>query len=183
MNKRKVLLILTTFLIAVLISMSGCGNNRIGSETLSEYAVGEWQGQADVAQIMYKGLGDELGIELSPDPEYCDVSICFNEDNTCVYTIDTEGFAAAAGKCVEPYVSAVIGFDTETIIDIIMQYVADDIPIDSGTETCTYTVDENQQLITVSDESGDEIIFYLTEDGSLQYEDDEIEQTITFEKL
>ena len=45
------------------------------------------------------------------------------------------------------------------------------------------TVDEDQLCITVLDESGDENIFYLMEDGSLQYEDKEMEQMITFQKL
>ena len=36
--------------------------------------------------------------------------------------------------------------------------------------------------ITVSDGNGIEKILYLMEDGSLQYEDDEIDQVITFRK-
>ena len=183
MNKRKGVFILIPLLISALIGLCSCGNNGIESKTLSEYALGEWQGQVDVAKMMYKSLEDELGIELSPDPEYCDVSICFNDDNTCIFTIDTDGFAEAVGKCAEPYVSAIIGFDTEALVDIIMRYVANDMPVDSGVEQCTYTVDEDQLCITVLDESGDENIFYLMEDGLLQYEDKEMEQMITFQKL
>lgn len=183
MNKRKGVFILIPLLISALIGLCSCGNNGIESKTLSEYALGEWQGQVDVAKMMYKSLEDELGIELSPGPEYCDVSICFNDDNTCIFTIDTDGFAEAVGKCAEPYVSAIIGFDTEALVDIIMRYVANDMPVDSGVEQCTYTVDEDQLCITVLDESGDENIFYLMEDGLLQYEDKEMEQMITFQKL
>ena len=183
MNKRKGVFILVLLLIGTLIGLCSCGNDGIGSKTLSEYALGEWQGQADVAKIMYRSLEDELGIDLSPEPEYCDVSIRFNDDNTCIFTIDADGFAEAVGKCAEPYVSAIIGFDTEALVDIIMQYVANDMPVDSGVEKCTYTVDEDQLIITVLDESGDENIFYLMEDGSLQYEDKEIGQVISFQKL
>ena len=70
--------IVTTFLLMLIFYLSSCNNsNEIGTreESLSNYILGEWSGQVDVADIMYKELGDELGIDLSPEPEYCDVSI------------------------------------------------------------------------------------------------------------
>lgn len=177
--------IVTTLLLMLIFYLSSCNNsNEIGTreESLSNYILGEWSGQVDVADIMYKELGDELGIDLSPEPEYCDVSISFHEDNTYAYTIDVDGFAKAAGKCVEPYVSGIMGFSTESLINLIVQYVADDISPETGTEEGSYTINNEQMGITVSDGNGNEKILYLMEDGSLQYEDDEIDQVITFRK-
>ena len=177
--------IVTTLLLMLIFYLSSCNNsNEIGTreESLSNYILGEWSGQVDVADIMYKELGDELGIDLSPEPEYCDVSISFHEDNTYAYTVDVVGFAKAAGKCVEPYVSGIMGFSTESLINLIMQYVADDISPETGTEEGSYTINNEQMEITVSDGNGNEKILYLMEDGSLQYEDDEIDQVITFRK-
>ena len=105
-----------------------------------------------------------------------------HEDNTYAYTIDVAGFAKAAGKCVEPYVSGIMGFSTESLINLIMQYVADDISPETGTEEGSYSINNEQMGITVSDGNGNEKILYLMEDGSLQYEDDEIDQVITFRK-
>ena len=53
------------------------------SPTMEQYVVGTWSGQVDVAKIMYQGLSEELGVELSPDPEYCDMTMTFNADKTC----------------------------------------------------------------------------------------------------
>ena len=177
--------IVTTLLLMLIFYLSSCNNsNEIGTreESLSNYILGEWSGQVDVADIMYKELGDELGIDLSPEPEYCDVSISFREDNTYAYTVDVDGFAKAAGECVEPYVSGIMGFSTESLINLIMQYVADDISPETGTEEGSYTINNEQMEITVSDGNGNEKILYLMEDGSMQYEDDEINQVITFRK-
>ena len=85
--------IVTTLLLMLIFYLSSCNNsNEIGTreESLSNYILGEWSGQVDVADIMYKELGDELGIDLSPEPEYCDVSISFHEDNTYAYTVDVD---------------------------------------------------------------------------------------------
>ena len=75
-----------------------------------------------------------------------------------------------------------MGFSTESLINLIMQYVADDISPETGTEEGSYTINNEQMGITVSDGNGNEKILYLMEDGSLQYEDDEIDQVITFRK-
>ena len=178
-NRRKAAVFI---LIAVMFTFCSCGNNGPGSEPLSEYALGEWKGQFDMAKMMYKSLGDELGIELSPEPEYCNMNISFNDGNSCIISMDKEELAAAAGKCVEPYSSAILGFDTDMLVDIIMQYAVKDMPAESEMEECTYEVDDEQQLITVLDEDGDENVFYLLKDGSLQYEDQDLGQTVTLYK-
>ena len=182
MSKNSCQKVTVFILLVVIFSLYGCSNNMTSSKSLSEYALGEWNGQVDVAKIMYKSLGDELGIELAPDPEYCDMSLYFNDDNTCTMSIDTDGFATAVGNCVKPYVSAIIGFDTSMFVDVIMQYVAKDMPVESGTEECTYEVGDEQQCIIVSDDNGNENTFYLMKDGTLQYEDQEIGQVFTFYK-
>ena len=176
-KKRSVAILL---LLSIVITACGCGSTA--GKSLSEYAIGKWNGQVDVAAIMYQGLGDELGIDLSPEPKYCSMDITFNEDGTYVLAVNMDEFAQAAGKCVEPYVSAIIGFSTESLVDLIMQYVAEDMSAEDGMDKGTYVVDDEQKLITVSDESGDEDTFYLTDEGTLQYEDTEIGQVITFQK-
>lgn len=180
MIKIKKMSIAILLLLSIVITACGCGSTA--GKSLSEYAIGKWNGQVDVAAIMYQGLGDELGIDLSPEPEYCSMDITFNEDGTYVLAVNMDEFAQAAGKCVEPYVSAIIGFSTESLVDLIMQYVAKDMSAEDGMDKGTYVVDDEQKLITVSDESGDEDTFYLTDEGTLQYEDTEIGQVITFEK-
>ena len=75
-----------------------------------------------------------------------------------------------------------MGFSTESLINLIMQYVADDISPETGTEEGSYTINNEQMGITVLDGNENEKILYLMEDGSLQYEDDEIDQVITFWK-
>ena len=185
MNKR-ICGVIAILMLMVAFCLSSCSIDRggidVGEESLASYALGEWSGQVDVADIMYRELSDELGIDLSPEPEYCDVNITFNEDNTYVYTVDVDGFATAAGKCVEPYVSGIMGFSTESLVNLIMQYVAGDISPETGREEGSYTVDDEQMKLTVSDENGNEKILYLMEDGSLQYEDNEIDQVIIFQK-
>lgn len=184
MNKRQYRVI-TILLLMMLCCLSACGSS-IGTgeeqEPLSDYVPGEWSGQVDVADIMYQELGDELGIELSPEPEYCGVTVSFREDQTFVYQVDIDEFAAAAGKCAEPYVSAIMGFSTDTLVDLIMQYVAKDIAPETGMEEGTYTVDEEQRTVTISDGNGGENVLQLMKDGSLQYEDTEIDQVITLKK-
>lgn len=151
------------------------------SPTMEQYVVGTWSGQVDVAKIMYQGLSKELGVELSPDPEYCDMTMTFNADKTCAMEVDTTGFAKAAGKCAEPYTSAIFGFDTGSLVDLIMQYVASDIPVDTGRETGTYTVDNKNLTVTITNGDGGSDTMYLTKDG-LQYQDHEINQVISFQK-
>lgn len=180
MIKIKKMSIAILLLLSIVVTACGCGG--AAGKPLSEYAIGKWNGQVDVAVIMYQGLGDELGIDLSPEPEYCSMDITFNEDGTYVLAVNMDEFAQAAGKCVEPYVSVIIGFSTESLVDLIMQYVAKDMSAEDGMDKGTYVVDDEQKLITVSDESGDEDTFYLTDEGTLQYEDTEIGQVITFEK-
>ena len=63
-----------------------------------------------------------------------------------------------------------------------MQYVVNDISSENGIENGTYAVDNEQMIVTMSNENGEERILYLMEDSSLQYEDNEIDQVITFQK-
>ena len=63
-----------------------------------------------------------------------------------------------------------------------MQYVVNDISSENGIENGTYAVDNEQMIVTMSNENGEERILYLMEDSSLQYKDNEIDQVITFQK-
>lgn len=173
-------------LLMIVFCLGSCSSNSVGidngKEPLSNYVMGEWSGQVDVADIMYKELESELGVNIFPESEYCDVSVSFYENGTYLYRIDIGEFAAAVGKCVEPYVSAIVGFSTGNLVDIIMQYVVNDISSENGMENGTYAVDNEQMIVTMSNENGEERILYLMEDSSLQYDDNEIGQVITFQK-
>ena len=85
--------------VVLLLLLGGCSglDNGMHPERLSTNIIGQWHGQVDVAKMIYKELGDELGVELSPEPEYCDLFFEFYEDNTCLIKVDTESFARAAG--------------------------------------------------------------------------------------
>lgn len=171
------------------VAMSLCSCDNIGGsdqetkeELLSDMIIGEWQGQADVAQIVYKEINDELGIDLTPEPEYCDIKVTFYEDGTFAIEIDIDSFASAVGKCAEPYTSALFGFDTDYLVGIIMQYVANDMPVDSGREEGKYIVDNKEEIAILTNADGESEIMHLNEDNCLEYEDDEINQIIAFYK-
>lgn len=158
---------------------TGCS---LFSKPLSEDIVGEWNGQIDVAQVVYKELGDELGIELSPEPAYCPIQLKFDEDNTAVMIIDNEGFAKAVGQCVEPYLSGIFSFDTSGLVDVLMQYVAKDMGSESGTDEYTYQVDDENETVTLSAD-GESMTLQRNDDGALELPDDgALGQTIVFEK-
>lgn len=149
---------------------------------LSEIIVGEWYGQVDVAQMVYRDLGEELGMELSSEPVYCDMKMVFNEDGSCTFIIDVESFSIAVGKCVEPYTSAFFGFNTDFLVEIIMQSVAADIPADTGRTEGHYKVNDENDVVYINTNDGEVDTVCLGEDGCLQYEDNEVGQIIIFEK-
>ena len=171
---KRVLLIV--MIVMVSIAFSGCG-----AKPLSKQIVGDWAGQADIAKVIYKELGDKLGIELSPEPAYCDVSVTFREDGSGEMIIDQESFAQAVGQCVEPYTSAFFDFDTESLVSLLMQYVSKDMDESGGHTEFSYTVDDKSGTVLLS-ESSDEMEMVLNEDGQLEYQEEELGQTITFEK-
>lgn len=173
---------LITIVIAVMFSVCMLAGCSLFSKPLSETIIGQWNGELDVAQILYKGLGDELGIELSPEPAYCSVQLEFNEDKTAVMTIDTEGFARAVGQCAEPYVSGFFSFDTSGLVDILMQYAAKDMDPETGMEEYTYEVDDENETVTLS-AGGESLTLQRNDDGNLEFADaEELGQTIVFEK-
>ena len=178
--KRKITKVISTCLtIVLLLSLCACGK-----KPLSENIVGTWKGQFDVAAMMYKELSDELGlgIDIPADPEYCDVTLEFDEAGNCAMVIDVDGMASAVGKCAEPFTSALFGVDTDVIVDLIMQYVAQDIPEDTGVQQGTYTVDDENLTVNMVDETGDEAVLTLDEDGNLVWEDAAFGQTLVFSK-
>ncbi len=171
--------------VVLLLLLGGCSglDNGMHPERLSTNIIGQWHGQVDVAKMIYKELGDELGVELSPEPEYCDLFFEFYEDNTCLIKVDTESFARAAGKCAEPYTSALLGFDTGGLVDIIMQYVAQDIPVDTGEEHGAYTVNDDDCSVLVTKESEESIVMLLDDEKHLQFKDNDIGQIVVLEKI
>ena len=141
LSKKKVYV--AFFLITLIFLNSACGVKSIikKEKPLSETVIGQWDGQLDVAKFCYKELGEELGIDISPEPVYSNMYLYFYEDGRFLFKIDIDSFGRALGECSEPYTSALFGFDTGFIVDLIMQYVAQDVPVDSGEEWGTYSVD------------------------------------------
>lgn len=180
-DKKYRAIIVVILLVALL---SGCRNftNEANPEKLSDVIVGQWYGQVDIAKMVYKELDDELGIELSPDPAYCDIYFEFEDDGTSIFKIDSESFAKAVGECAEPYTSALFGFDTGSLVDIIMQYVAKEMPADTGEDQGTYDVNDDEMAVSITTESGEVITLIMDNEGHLQYEDEEINQTVLLEK-
>jgi len=177
--------IIISVLVLVMTMFTACGSGEgvlHKNSVLSEIIVGEWYGQVDVAQMVYHDLGKELGIELSPEPVYCDIKMVFNEDGFCAFIIDVKSFSIAVGKCVEPYTSAFFGFDTDFLVEMIMQSVAADIPADTGRAEGHYEVDDENDVIYISTDDGEVETVYLRKDRNLQYEDTKIGQAIIFEK-
>ncbi|MBQ6502058.1 MAG: hypothetical protein IJI87_12035 [Mogibacterium sp.] len=60
-----------------LMGLAACGSEDIAADNirLSETIKGEWYGQVDIAKMIYQTISDEIGIELSPNPAYCDVML------------------------------------------------------------------------------------------------------------
>lgn len=163
--------------LALIFSMCSCGHAK-----LSESIIGEWTGQVDVAKMIYQELGDELGLELSPEPAYCSVTLSFDEGGEAVMKIDQEEFAQAVGQCASPFTSALLGFDTDSLVSLLMQYVSKDMSEESGTDEFTYTVDDENNTVTFTDESGETTVMQLNDDGQLEYDAEEISQVVVFEK-
>lgn len=169
-------------MIAVMFSVCMLGGCSLFSKPLSKDIVGQWNGELDVAQLLYKELGDELGIELTPEPAYCSIQLEFNEDNTAVMAIDMEGFARAVGQCAEPFVSGFFSFDTSGLVDILMQYVAKDMDPETGTDEYTYEVDDENETVTLSAD-GEVLTLQRNDDGNLEFTDaEELGQIVVFEK-
>lgn len=180
---KQVALLIIVIMIGV--SITSCGGTWADSEaSFSEYVVGSWSGQIDMAKFLYKGLGDELGVELSPESEYADVGIIFSEDGTFVLEFDKEGMASATGKCLEPYVSLLTGFDTDLLVELIMQEAVKDMPDDTTRIEGEYVLDNDNYIITlINSDASDDGVMYLDNDGNLQLEDESIGQTLIFKKI
>lgn len=177
---KRLCLILTAVL--VLLSLSACNTeNRESAQKLSDVIEGEWNGQVDVAKIMYQELSDELGMDVAPEPVYSDMSVEFSGNGECVMIVDLDGFAQAVGKCAEPYVSGIFGFSTEAIVNLIMQAVSSKILDDTGEVRGTYVVDDENGVVEITTEDGEKGTM-VWKNGALEYYDDEIDQTIIFKK-
>ncbi len=164
------------FLLAIILffTLNGCGVNNIFTKDkkLSEVMLGQWNGELDVAKFCYKELGEELGIDITPEPKCCEIYLYFYEDGRFLFKIDIDSFGRALGECAEPYTSALFGFDTGFIVDLIMQYVANEIPIDSGEAWGTYLIDDNNKTITMMTEDGKQETIELTKEGYLEFYED-----------
>lgn len=179
MTKMMRLIAIATALAVCLFMVTGCS---LFEKPLSKEIVGEWDGQMDVSKAVYKGLSDELGVDLSPEPAYCNVKLVFNEDQTGVLSIDKDGFAQAVGECVEPYTSGIFSFDTSGLVSVLMGYISQGISEESGSEEFTYQVnDDNNEVILQN--SGSSITVTRNDEGNLEYMDEEdLGQTIVFKK-
>lgn len=179
MIKKFVLVIVSSLL---LMTMAACGISA-GKVSPSDMVVGEWKGEYDVVPIVYEEINNELGFDISMEPVYAGMYFTFNEDGTCLVELNAEEFAAAVGEVVEPYVSAIIGFDTGSIVDLLMQYVASNMNIDDFTVNGLYEVNNNTGEVIVKNEEGSVISLYFTEDFYMEFYEEEIDQTIVLEKV
>ena len=68
--------------------------------------------------------------------------------------LDADSFAEAVGKCIEPYVSAIIGFDTNYMVDMIMQQVVGEMESDSFVENGYYELNNETGEVVVESEDG-----------------------------
>lgn len=177
--KKKLTLSLAAVLLIAAMVLTACGTKNAA---LSSVITGQWHGQLDVAALVYQELGKELGIELNPEPVYCDVTMEFRDDGTCSFMVDTESFVEAVGKCAEPYVSGFFGTNTEWLIDMIMQYAAQNMPVDTGREDGTYEVDDEANSVTIYGDNGGGGTLTRDDDGNLIMEDAGIGQTIVLSK-
>lgn len=168
--KRKALLLALSMILIVV--MCSCG------KPLSKSIVGTWNGQLDVAALMYNELGDELGIDLHPEPVYSSVSMVFEENGTGIMVFDKEEFAQAVGDVAEPFVSGFFDVDTDWLIDILMAEVSKDMDSDMTEFTFEYSVNDDKNMVYLTIDGDTEEVLY--EDGMLYFEEDGI--GIQFEK-
>ena len=68
-------------------------------------------------------------------------------------------------------------------MDIIMQYVAQDIPVDTGEEHGAYTVNDDDCSVLVTKESEESIVMLLDDEKHLQFKDNDIGQIVVLEKI
>lgn len=179
MVKKFVLVVIASLL---LMTMTAC-NITSEDADFSDMVVGEWEGEYNVVPIVYNEINKELGFDISTDPVYAGMYFTFNEDGTCLVELDAEEFSVAVGEIVEPYVSAIIGFDTGSMVDLLMQYVASNMDIDDSTVNGTYEVNNDTGEVIVQNEEGNTINLYFKEGGSMEFYEDEVDQTITLEKI
>lgn len=179
--KKNIRTVLCIIVVCVGLSSCGIGGFPLGKKPLSETVKGDWSAQVDVATMVYRGLSEELGFDISPNQSFCTFNITF-EDEAFVYSIDIDEFSRALGECAEPYTSAFFGFDTGFIVDLIMAYVAKDIPLETGKEYGVYKVDNDNKTVELVVESGEQETLSLNDDGCLVYYDDFWGQDIIFEK-
>lgn len=180
MMKKSVVVAIVVSLLMAFASCSSNDENKILDPSL--FIVGQWVGEFDVSQMLYEELSEEVGFDISPEPVYSNVYIVFNEDGTCYMELDTDSFAEAVGKCVEPYVSAIIGFDTNYMVDMIMQQVVSEMESDSFVENGYYELNNETGEVVVESEDGSLTTMYFNKDFSLEYFEEELDQTIIFEK-
>ena len=177
MLKRIISVIIAVFMLAVMAGFGAAAHKL----NVSDVLIGEWAGEYDVAPIMYDELIDELGFDVALEPVYASIYMTFNEDGTCVMSLDANEFADAVGEIVEPYVSGIFGFDTDFFIDMVMQGVAGDLDPDSYTESGVYYADEETGEIMIEGDDGSVAYLQMRSDLTLEFED--ADQTIIMEKI
>lgn len=179
MTNMKRLIAIATALAVCLFMMTGCS---LFKKPVSKDIIGEWSGQMDVSKAVAKGLSDKTGVDLSPEPAYCNVKLVFNEDQTGVLIIDKDGFAQAVGECVEPITSGIFSFDTSGLVSMLMGYISQSISEDTGSQEFTYQANDDSDEVILQN-NGSSVTVVRNDDGDLEYMDEEgLGQTIVFKR-
>jgi hypothetical protein len=154
-------------LITSCIWMTACG-----SAVLSRRIVGKWEGKMDIAAILSQEFSYELGMDLPLQPKYCDVDLEFYDDGTFALRIDAEEILEIIGELAEPISDMVTGYDTAGLVDMLLEYAAQQIPEDAGTVYGTYFVDDEAGTVTLMDEYGAEEVLRSEKGRLIMYEPD-----------
>lgn len=170
----------TIFMFIIIVCLVGCGKGR----TLSNKIVGKWKGKLDVASILSYELSREMGINekiFSPDPVYSDIQIVFNKDLSGELIIDQKSFTKAVEKVIEPYISILVGFDTNNIVDLLFETALQDMDPDTGTAFFTYEVDDKEDEVYLKFDDGNEGKMQYS-NGKLEFETDVMDTRLVFKK-
>ncbi len=169
---------------------------------LSNHIEGTWTAEINIAPLLYRELASEFGldlgdtIDLTDDMEvdvdkilggqelYVKTYLTFYEDGTADFSFDVDDMADAAGDFIEPFTSGIIGFDTSTLIDLLIEYVKADLDADEfDSASFTYEVDDKAREVILTDEDGESGSLSWDGKNKLELLDEEVlGQTLVFER-
>ena len=196
-GKKNFLIIVMVVCIAVM--LNAC---TVPAKSLSKHIEGTWTAEINIAPLLYRELASEFGLDLgdtidrTDDMEvdvdkilggqelYVKTYLTFYEDGTADFSFDVDDMADAAGDFIEPFTSGIIGFDTSTLIDLLIEYVKADLDADEfDSASFTYEVDDKAREVILTDEDGESGSLSWDGKNKLELLDEEVlGQTLVFER-